>query len=145
MNRYGILPEEEDRPTAYELKRLIVGRAQGREDRSAVVLTDIWALNQEMAEFFPTIAVGGPGAFRTSCGVEPESDYRSGAELATSSAGLARATNSGLARRVACLLGMAEPAKLELQGEVRRAPLRGNYRRCAVPLREGILVYVTDP
>ena len=38
---HGILPEEEDRPTAYELKRLIVGRAQGREDRSAVVLTDI--------------------------------------------------------------------------------------------------------
>ena len=58
---HGILPEEEDRPTAYELKRLIVGRAQGREDRSAVVLTDIWALNQEMAEFFPTITVGGPG------------------------------------------------------------------------------------
>lgn len=57
---HGILPEEEDRPIAYELKRLIVDRAQGREDRSAVVLTDIWALNQEMAEFFPTIAVGGP-------------------------------------------------------------------------------------
>jgi hypothetical protein len=58
---YGILPEEEDRPVAYELKRLIVSRAQGKEDRSAVVLTDMWALNQEMAEFFPTIAVGGPG------------------------------------------------------------------------------------
>lgn len=58
---HGILPEEEDRPTAYELKRLIVDRTQGAQDRSAVVLTDIWALNQEMAEFFPTIAVGGPG------------------------------------------------------------------------------------
>lgn len=57
---YGILPEEEDRPVAYELKRLIMSRAQGQEGRSAVVLTDIWALNQEMAEFFPTIAVGGP-------------------------------------------------------------------------------------
>jgi hypothetical protein len=57
---HGILPEEEDRPTAYELKRLIVDRTQGAQDRSAVVLTDIWALNQEMAEFFPTIAVGGP-------------------------------------------------------------------------------------
>lgn len=58
---YGILPEEEDRPVAYELKRLIMSRAQGQEGRSAVVLTDIWALNQEMAEFFPIIAVGGPG------------------------------------------------------------------------------------
>jgi len=56
---YGILPEEEDRPTAYELKRLINARGQG--SRAAVVVTDLWALNQEMAEFFPTIAVGGPG------------------------------------------------------------------------------------
>jgi hypothetical protein len=47
---------------------------------------------------------------------------------ACSSAGFARAINSGLARRVACLLGMAEPATLELRGEIRKggaAPLRG--------------------
>lgn len=56
---YGILPEEEDRPIAYELKRLINTRGQG--SRSAVVVTDMWALNQEMAEFFPAIAIGGPG------------------------------------------------------------------------------------
>lgn len=56
---YGILPEEEDRPIAYELKRLINTRGQG--DRSAVVVTDMWALNHEMAEFFPAIAIGGPG------------------------------------------------------------------------------------
>ncbi len=56
---YGILPEEEDRPIAYELKRLINARGQG--SKSAVVVTDMWVLNQEMAEFFPAIAVGGPG------------------------------------------------------------------------------------
>jgi hypothetical protein len=58
---YGILPEEEDRPIAYDLKRLINTRGGGAEDRSAVVLTDMWVMNQEMAEFFPAIAIGGPG------------------------------------------------------------------------------------
>ena len=57
---YGILPEEEDRPIAYELKRAINSRSQGTEDRSAVVVTDMWMLNQEMAEMFPAIAIGGP-------------------------------------------------------------------------------------
>ncbi|MBI4561369.1 MAG: hypothetical protein HY724_04935 [Candidatus Rokubacteria bacterium] len=56
---YGILPEEEDRPVAYDVKRLINTRGQG--SRSAVVVTDAWALNQEMADFFPAIAIGGPG------------------------------------------------------------------------------------
>ncbi|HET8575956.1 MAG TPA: hypothetical protein VFO18_02565 [Methylomirabilota bacterium] len=59
---YGILPEEEDRPIAYELKRAINSRSEGAENRSAVVVTDMWMLNQEMAELFPAIAVGGPGA-----------------------------------------------------------------------------------
>ncbi|HET7875230.1 MAG TPA: hypothetical protein VFN71_06870 [Methylomirabilota bacterium] len=58
---YGILPEEEDRPTAYELRRAINSRGEGTENRSAVVVTDMWMLNQEMAELFPAIAVGGPG------------------------------------------------------------------------------------
>jgi len=58
---YGILPEEEDRPIAYDLKRLINTRGRGDETRSAVVLTDMWVMNQEMAEFFPSIAIGGPG------------------------------------------------------------------------------------
>src|SRR5258707_11141297 len=57
---YGILPEEEDRPIAYELKRAIGSRCQGSSDRSAVVVTDMWMLNQEMAEMFPAIAIGGP-------------------------------------------------------------------------------------
>ncbi len=58
---YGILSEEEDRPIAYELKRAINSRSEGAENRSAVVVTDMWMLNQEMAELFPAIAVGGPG------------------------------------------------------------------------------------
>jgi hypothetical protein len=58
---YGILPVEEDRPVAYDLKREINSRRNGSEDRSAVVVTDMWMLNQEMAEMFPGIAIGGPG------------------------------------------------------------------------------------
>jgi hypothetical protein len=57
----GILPEEEDRPIAYQLKRFINTRGQGAENQSAVVLTDMWVMNQEMAEYFPAIAIGGPG------------------------------------------------------------------------------------
>lgn len=57
---YGILPEEEDRPVAYDLKREINSRRNGSADRSAVVVTDMWMLNQEMAEMFPAIAIGGP-------------------------------------------------------------------------------------
>lgn len=57
---YGLLPEQEDRPLAYELQRAILGRARGT-DRTAVVLTDIWYLNNEMAQLFPAIGVGGPG------------------------------------------------------------------------------------
>jgi hypothetical protein len=57
---YGILPEEEDRPIAYELKRAINSRGEGVDSRSAVVVTDMWMLNQEMAEMFPAIAIGGP-------------------------------------------------------------------------------------
>ena len=58
---YGILPEEEDRPIAYEVKQAVNSRGEGSGDRSAVVVTDMWTLNQEMAELFPAIAVGGPG------------------------------------------------------------------------------------
>ena len=49
--------------------------------------------------------------------------------LQCSSADFAGAISSGLTRRVACLLGRAEPATLELQGggsEGGHAPLRGN-------------------
>jgi hypothetical protein len=58
---HGILPEEEDRPIAYELKRAINARAGGSEGRAGVVVTDVWIMNQELGDFFPAIAVGGPG------------------------------------------------------------------------------------
>ena len=58
---HGILPEEEDRPIAYELKRTINARGGGLEGRSAVVVSDVWIMNQELGEFFPAIPVGGPG------------------------------------------------------------------------------------
>jgi hypothetical protein len=57
---YGILPEEEDRPIAYDVKREIHARRGSSADRGAVVVTDMWFLNQEMADLFPAIAVGGP-------------------------------------------------------------------------------------
>ena len=57
---YGILPEEEDRPVAYEVKQQINARSKGRDEKSAVVVSDMWILSQEMAELFPAIAVGGP-------------------------------------------------------------------------------------
>lgn len=58
---HGILPEEEDRPIAYDLKRAVNARAGGSEGRGAVVVTDMWVMDQDLAEFFPAIAVGGPG------------------------------------------------------------------------------------
>ena len=57
---HGILPEEEDRPLAYDLKREITARANGSEERAAVVVTDVWLMAQELGEFFPAIAIGGP-------------------------------------------------------------------------------------
>ncbi|MFI5326068.1 MAG: hypothetical protein ACHQ7H_07520, partial [Candidatus Rokuibacteriota bacterium] len=57
---YGILAEEEDRPIAYDLKRAIHSRSEGVDNRTAVVVTDMWMLNQEMAEMFPAVAIGGP-------------------------------------------------------------------------------------
>lgn len=42
------------------MKREIVSRGLGAESRGAVVVTDMWMVNQEMAELFPVIAVGGP-------------------------------------------------------------------------------------
>jgi hypothetical protein len=58
---HGILPEEEDRPIAYDLKRAVNTRGAGAEGHIGVVVTDVWILNQDLQEFFPAIAVGGPG------------------------------------------------------------------------------------
>lgn len=58
---HGILPEEEDRPVAYDLKRAINKRGGTSEGHVGVVVTDVWIMNHELQEFFPAIAVGGPG------------------------------------------------------------------------------------
>jgi hypothetical protein len=58
---HGILPEEEDRPVAYDLKREINRRGGGAEGQAGVVVTDVWIMNNELQEFFPAIALGGPG------------------------------------------------------------------------------------
>ncbi len=58
---HGILAEESDRPLAYELKQAVNARTGGSEGRAAVVVTDVWLMNNELGEFFPAIAVGGPG------------------------------------------------------------------------------------
>jgi hypothetical protein len=57
---HGILPEEEDRPIAYELKREVNTRGGGAEGRAGVVVTDVWLMNNELGDFFPAIALGGP-------------------------------------------------------------------------------------
>ena len=57
---HGILPEEEDRPLAYELKRAVNARAGGSGERAGIVVTDVWIMNNELGEFFPAIAIGGP-------------------------------------------------------------------------------------
>lgn len=58
---HGILAEENDRPLAYELKRAVNARTGGSEGRAAVVVADVWLMNNQLGEFFPAIAVGGPG------------------------------------------------------------------------------------
>jgi hypothetical protein len=58
---HGILPEEEDRPLAYELKAAVNARGAGSAGHAGVVVTDVWLINAELGEFFPAIAVGGPG------------------------------------------------------------------------------------
>src|SRR3989442_14243364 len=56
---HGILPEEEDRPIAYELKRAVNARTGGSHAR-ALGGTDAWLMNQELGGFFPRVARGGP-------------------------------------------------------------------------------------
>ena len=58
---HGLLAEEEDRPLAYELKQAVNARTGGGEGRAAVVVTDVWLMNSDLGDFFPAIAVGGPG------------------------------------------------------------------------------------
>ena len=54
--------EERDRPLAYRLKAEIDQRGAGHAYRRAVVVADIWYLQNQIFQLNPTIAIGGPGA-----------------------------------------------------------------------------------
>jgi hypothetical protein len=54
--------EERDRPLAYLLKGEIDRRGAGHAYRRAVVVSDLWYLDNRIFHLNPTIALGGPGA-----------------------------------------------------------------------------------
>jgi hypothetical protein len=54
--------EERDRPLAYRLKAEIDRRGTGHAYRRAVVVADLWYLQNRIFQSNPTIAIGGPGA-----------------------------------------------------------------------------------
>jgi hypothetical protein len=54
--------EERDRPLAYRLKAEIDRRGAGHAYRRAVVVADLWYLDNRIFHLNPTIAIGGPGA-----------------------------------------------------------------------------------
>jgi len=58
----SITSEERDRPLAYRLKAEIDRRGVGHAYRRAVVVADLWYLDNRIFHLNPTIAIGGPGA-----------------------------------------------------------------------------------
>jgi hypothetical protein len=54
--------EERDRPLAYRLKAEIDRRGAGHAYRRAVVVADLWYLQNRTFHLNPTISIGGPGA-----------------------------------------------------------------------------------
>jgi hypothetical protein len=58
----SLTAEERDRPIAYRLKSEIDRRGAGHAYRRAVVVADIWYLENRIFHLNPTIAIGGPGA-----------------------------------------------------------------------------------
>jgi hypothetical protein len=54
--------EERDRPHAYRLQTEIDSRGAGHAYRRAVVVADLWYLENRIFHLNPTIAIGGPGA-----------------------------------------------------------------------------------
>jgi hypothetical protein len=58
----SIMSEERDRPLAYRLKAEIDRRGSGHAYRRAVVVADLWYLDNRIFHLNPTIAIGGPGA-----------------------------------------------------------------------------------
>ena len=58
----GIAAEERDRPLAYWLKQEVDRRGAGHPYRRAVVVGDVWYLENRIFHLNPTVAIGGPGA-----------------------------------------------------------------------------------
>jgi hypothetical protein len=58
----SLTAEERDRPLAYLLKSEIDRRGDGHTYRRAVVVADLWYLENRIFHLNPTIAIGGPGA-----------------------------------------------------------------------------------
>ena len=58
----SVTAEERDRPLAYLLKSEIDRRGEGHAYRRAVVVADVWYLDNRIFHHNPTIAIGGPGA-----------------------------------------------------------------------------------
>jgi hypothetical protein len=58
----SITSEERDRPLAYRIKAEIDKRGTGHAYRRAVVVADLWYLDNRIFHLNPTIAIGGPGA-----------------------------------------------------------------------------------
>jgi hypothetical protein len=58
----ALTAEERDRPLAYRLKSEIDRRGEGHAYRRAVVVADLWYLDNRIFHLNPTIAIGGPGA-----------------------------------------------------------------------------------
>jgi len=58
----SITSEERDRPLAYRLKSEIDRRGSGHAYRRAVVVADLWYLDNRIFHLNPTVAIGGPGA-----------------------------------------------------------------------------------
>lgn len=58
----SLTAEERDRPLAYALKAEVDRRGAGHAYRRAVVVADLWYLQNRIFHLNPTIAIGGPGA-----------------------------------------------------------------------------------
>jgi hypothetical protein len=58
----SLTAEERDRPLAYLLKSEIDRRGEGHAYRRAVVVADLWYLENRIFHLNPTVAIGGPGA-----------------------------------------------------------------------------------
>jgi hypothetical protein len=58
----SLTAEERDRPLAYLLKEEIDRRGAGHAYRRAVVVADLWYLENRIFHLNPTVTIGGPGA-----------------------------------------------------------------------------------